>query len=48
MTTAKEVFIERFKNLENALSSAEVTPLSLTQRAHNEKARMFKEWISHY
>ena len=46
MATAKEVFIERFATLENVLSSAEVTPLSLTQRAHNEKARMLRNGLA--
>lgn len=46
MATAKEVLIERFVNLENALASTEVLPLSLTQRAHNEKARMLRNGLA--
>ncbi len=46
MPTAKEVFIERFINLENALSSSEIAPLSLTQTSHNEKARMLRNGLA--
>ncbi len=46
MATAKEIFLERFSNLENALSSSEVSPLSLTQRAHNEKAKMLRNGLA--
>lgn len=46
MATAKDVLIERFINLENALSSPEVLPLALTQRVHNEKARMLRNGLA--
>lgn len=46
MTSAKEILIERFITLDTALSSPEVLPLSLTQRSHNEKARMLRNGLA--
>ena len=46
MSTAKEIFLNRLENFENALSSTDLISGNLRDRQHNEKARMLRNGMA--
>lgn len=46
MATAKEIFLNRLSTLETALTSHDLISKSLTERSHNEKARLLRNGLA--